>query len=271
MICFPNAKINIGLNIISKRTDGFHNLETVFYPIQLKDALEIVPTRPHFQTTLHPSGLVIESAPEDNLVLKAYQLFGQSYTTQPLDIYLHKTIPHGAGLGGGSADAAFMLKLLSTYHEQEVSVEDLETMASSIGADCSFFIKNKPVFAEGIGNIFTPIDLSLKGFFIVIIKPDVFVSTKEAYAMASPRKPERSIKELVQRPIEEWKSLIVNDFERSIFALHPIIGEIKEELYKQGAVFAQMSGSGSSVFGLFRKKPDIKTAQENFVWIGELK
>ena len=250
MITFPNAKINLGLNIVSKRPDGYHNLETVFYPIPLCDALEIVPSETN-ETIFHPSGIAIAGDANDNLILKAYRLLKNDFDLPPVQIFLHKNIPFGAGLGGGSSDAAFMLKLLNDYANLGLSDSQLEDYAARLGADCPFFIRNKPVFAEGIGNIFSPIELSLKGYYLLLVKPDISVSTQEAYALIQPKPAEESIVEILQRPVNEWKNRLKNDFEHSVFARYPKIGEIKEKLYQEGAVYAAMSGSGSAVFGLF--------------------
>lgn len=274
MITFPNAKINLGLSITEKRPDGYHNLETVFYPVALEDALEIhTYSQEDKKFALYQHGLEITGNPEDNLVVRAYLLLDKEYHLPPIEIHLYKHIPSGAGLGGGSADAAFMLKLLNEYYQLKLTESQLEVYAATLGADCAFFIKNTPTFAEGIGNIFSPISLSLKGYQIAIIKPDVFVSTREAFSKIHPHHPESPVKEVIRRPIEEWKELLVNDFEASVFPQHPIIGEIKEELYNQGAIYASMSGSGSSVFGLFRPEcciPDFNFKEGTFCYTGRL-
>jgi len=256
VITFPNAKINLGLNIVEKRPDGYHNLETVFYPIPLEDALEIHTLNHQSEKNenkciLKQSGIKISGNPETNLVVKAYRLLDEQFHLPPVEFHLFKHIPSGAGLGGGSADAAFTLKLLNDKFELELTYEELEEFAGRLGADCAFFISNSPVYAEGIGNIFFPITLSLKDYQIIIIKPDIFVSTREAFAKITPRHPERSLKEIIRLPVEQWKETMVNDFEASVFSAFPAIGEIKEELYRQGALYASMSGSGSSVFGIF--------------------
>jgi 4-diphosphocytidyl-2-C-methyl-D-erythritol kinase len=252
MITFPNAKINLGLNITEKRPDGYHNLETVFYPIPLEDALEVsIATNGNNKFTLHQSGIVTGGRPEDNLVVKAYLMLDEKFDLPPVDIHLYKHIPSGAGLGGGSADAAFMLKLLNDMFSLGLSIEALEGYASGLGADCAFFIRNRATFAEGTGNIFSPVSLSLEEYQLVVVKPDVFVSTQAAFATIKPRKPAHSLRETITRPVTEWKELMVNDFEASVFPRYPEIGEIKERLYLQGAVYASMSGSGSCVFGVF--------------------
>lgn len=252
MITFPNAKINLGLHITEKRTDGYHNLETVFYPIPIEDALEInISKGDHKKYSLHQSGHAIEGNPADNLVTKAYLMLSEDFSLPPIDIHLHKHIPFGAGLGGGSADAAFMLKLLNDMFSLHLSTTALETYAARLGADCAFFINNQPTFAEGIGNIFSPVSLSLKGYKLILVKPDVFVSTRAAFSQITPQKPTHSLKEIINRPISEWRAYMKNDFEESVFPQFPIISQIKENLYKNGAHYAAMSGSGSSVFGLF--------------------
>ncbi len=276
MITFPNAKINLGLNIIEKRPDGYHNLETVFYPIFIEDALEVVSLKDTIdkEYRLHISGAAIEGNPKENLVIKAYRLLQKYYKFPPIDIYLHKHIPAGAGLGGGSSDAAFMLKLLNETYCLNLSTAKLESYAAMLGADCAFFIKNEPVFASGIGNIFEPIDLSLADYYITIVKPDIFVSTREAFSLIKPSRPLLSLKEIIRKPIEEWKEWMFNDFEVSVFTKYPDIRMIKEVLYCNGALYASMSGSGSSVFGIFKEDPTFLLTEEKFrhcfIWSGRL-
>lgn len=258
MITFPNAKLNLGLNIVEKRPDGYHNLETLFYPIPLEDALEITLSNvSSSKYTLHASGLQINGDITQNLVVKAYQLLDEQFDLPPVDIHLFKRIPFGAGLGGGSSDAAFMLKMLNERFALGLSQEALETYAAQLGADCAFFIRNQPTYAEGIGNLFSPVSVSLKGYQLVLVKPAIFVSTREAFAQIRPHRPEIALKEIVQRPVETWRAHMINDFEASVFPQFPQIKEIKEELYAQGAIYASMSGSGSSVFGLFAPKTQV--------------
>lgn len=259
MLTFPNAKINLGLNITEKRPDGYHNLETVFYPIPIEDALEITELQgaPGEKFRLHQAGLEIAGEADNNLVVRAYKLLDEQFHLPPTDIHLFKHIPSGAGLGGGSADAAFMLKLLNEQFGLALTDDALEEYAARLGADCAFFIKNRPVYAEGIGNLFSPITLSLKGYRLWLVKPDIFVSTRDAFARIKPRRPQASLREIVKLPVEEWKACMVNDFEESVFPQFPAIGEIKEEMYRQGAVYASMSGSGSSVYGLFKADAEV--------------
>lgn len=253
MITFPNAKINLGLNIVEKRPDGYHNLETIFYPIPLQDALEITPWEGgERKYKLAQSGIQIAGDDEHNLVVKAYKLLDSLYNLPPIEINLLKHIPSGAGLGGGSADAAFMLCMLNQHFQLNIPNEQLEVYAAQLGADCAFFVENKPTFAEGIGNIFSPIELSLKGYKLLLVKPDIFVSTRDAFAQIKPKRPSISLKEVAKMPVEAWKTYMVNDFEESVFPQFPAIADIKAKLYDMGAIYASMSGSGSSVFALFK-------------------
>ena len=261
MILYPNAKINIGLNVTEKRSDGYHNIETVFYPIGLSDVLSVEASETCSDYSFSSSGIAIGGEPEDNLIVKAYRLLQSEYEIPPIDISLVKQIPFGAGLGGGSADAAFMLKALNELFNLKISVKKLEKIASELGADCPVFIRNKPVFASGIGNVFTPVKLSLKDYFLLLVKPDIHVSTPEAYSLVVPEKPQYSLLELIKNPISEWKKTIKNDFEKSVFASHPEIRKIKETMYGLGALYASMSGSGSSVYGIFETSPEEKNIQ----------
>lgn len=253
MITFPNAKINLGLNIVEKRPDGYHNLETIFYPIPLQDALEITPWEGgERKYKLAQSGIQIAGDDENNLVVKAYKLLDNLHNLPPIEINLLKHIPSGAGLGGGSADAAFMLCMLNQHFQLNIPNEQLEVYAAQLGADCAFFVENKPTFAEGIGNIFSPIELSLKGYKLLLVKPDIFVSTRDAFAQIKPKRPTISLKEVAKMPVEAWKTYMVNDFEESVFPQFPAIADIKAKLYDMGAIYVSMSGSGSSVFALFK-------------------
>ncbi len=250
MITFPNAKINLGLNIVEKRSDGYHNLETIFYPIRLNDMLELVPT--DGATMFYNVGEFVECENiEDNLIYKAYKVLASDYVLPPFAAYLKKTIPTGAGLGGGSADAAYMIKMINDYAGLGLDDEEMERYAVRIGADCAFFIKNRVQYAEGIGNEFGEVDLDLRGYKLLLVKPRIHVSTKEAYAHTMPKRWVVPLKEAVRRPIEEWKDCVYNDFEESVFKVYPRLGEIKDDIYKLGAIYASMSGSGSSVFGIF--------------------
>ncbi len=251
MLTFPNAKINIGLNITEKRPDGYHNLETIFYPIELCDVLEFVEGK---ETKFTCSGLNIEGDSDNNLIMKAYRLLKEEFDLPAINICLHKTIPMGAGLGGGSADAAFMLKMLNDEFNLGLSTQILEQKASKLGADCAFFIENTPTLAKGIGNIFEPTCINLSGYHIVLIKPDVHVSTAEAYGGCKPQRWNTPLEEAIKLPITEWKNCIFNDFEKTVFVAHPELAEIKNILYDKGALYAAMSGSGSTIYGIFDKE-----------------
>ena len=252
MIAFPNAKINLGLHITEKRPDGFHNLETVFIPVGWSDVLEIV-LADKLQFT--SSGIQISGDPESNLVMKAYQILQKDFSLPPLKIHLHKHIPMGAGLGGGSSDAAYMLKLLKKTFNLNLSEEKLLEYSARLGSDCPFFILNKPVFATGKGEIMNIINLNLNGWFILLVKPPVEVSTAKAFQYVVPDKPKISLPQVLKLPIQEWKGKVINQFESSVVQQYPEIGDIKQHLYKLGAVYASMSGSGSCVFGFFHQLP----------------
>ena len=267
MISFPNAKINIGLNIVSKRDDGFHNLETVFYPVKVSDILEFIPTE---KTNIEISGIDIKGDVKNNLVYKVYDLLKQDYSLPNIKIHLHKIIPSEAGLGGGSSDASFMLKALNEYFKLDISEKKLLKYAEQIGSDCPFFIKNEPSFASAKGEDLERVDLSLSNYHIVIIKPDIQISTAEAFRNIIPRKPKANLKEAIKLSIDKWESNIFNDFENFAFEEYPKLKEIKTYLYNIGAEFALMTGSGSAVYGIFKEKPEINKYKECFIWIGKL-
>lgn len=253
MLIYPNAKINLGLYITEKRADGYHNLETVFYPIPLRDSLQIEVQKHGVDTSdFQQAGITIEGYMTQNLVYKVYELLHEEFNLPPVKVHLYKHIPTGAGLGGGSSDAAFMMKGLNELFDLRLSDEQMEERVGRLGADCAFFIRNTPVYATGIGNVFKPCPVSLKGWTIVLIKPNVSISTKDAYGSVCPRKPEYDLMNTMQKPIELWRDYVTNDFEASVFKLQPQIGVIKDTLYDMGAVYASMSGSGSAVFGLFK-------------------
>jgi len=254
MIIFPNAKINIGLNVISRRADGYHNIETVFYPIKVNDALEFIRAD---DTTFESAGLPIPGRVENNLCLKGYELLRADFGLPPVSICLYKHIPIGAGLGGGSSDAAFFIRLVNDYFNLGLSDEEMMGYARQLGADCAFFVKNKPVFARGIGDEFEQVHIDLSSYKIVLVMPPVHVSTGEAYRGVTPAKPQTALRELIKLPVTDWKSQIKNDFEDSVFKNHPAIRGVKAALYEAGAVYASMSGSGASVFGIFQATPDL--------------
>ncbi len=251
MITYPIAKINIGLLVTEKRSDGFHSLETVFYPIQMADALEVV-AADEFDFTL--SGLELEGDSESNLVVKAYQLIKSDYPVPPVKIHLHKNIPSGAGLGGGSSDAASMLLLLNNLFNLSISDEKLKEYALQLGSDVPFFIDPKPVFATGRGEVMEPVPVDLKDYYLILVKPTIHISTAVAYQNITPQKPRLSLKGLAGFHVNKWRGNILNHFEKYVFKEYPEIEQVKKTLYEQGASFAQMSGSGSSVYGLFRSE-----------------
>lgn len=251
MLCFPNCKINLGLYITNKRPDGYHDLETVFYPVPLKDALEIVPAQ---EIKLHLSGKAVAGNDQDNLIWKAYQLLKQDHPQIPaFDIYLNKAIPMGAGMGGGSADGAFMLKLVNDFCQLGPSNEQLAAYALQLGSDCPFFIYNTPQFAQGRGEQMQPINVDLSAYSIQLICPQVHISTGKAFSLLTPKPAPFDLRKLSELPVSEWKNNIANDFESPIFKEHPVLADIKQQLYAQGAIYASMSGSGSTIYGIFEK------------------
>ena len=267
MLSFPNCKINLGLYITRRREDGYHDLETVFYPLSLHDVLEVVPAA---KTLLHMSGLPVAGNEQDNLVLKAYHLLNTAYPGKipALDIYLHKAIPMGAGLGGGSADGAYMLRLLNDYYHLGLTAAQLVSCALQLGSDCPFFIHNTPQFATGRGEVMHSVSLSLSAYSIQLICPQVHVSTAKAFSMITPGPAAFDLRTLSSLPLWQWKEKVSNDFEKPVFAQYPELANIKQQLYNHGALYASMSGSGSSIFGIFPKaqKADVKAdvALESF-------
>ena len=257
MITHPIAKINLGLNVVEKRPDGYHNLETVFYPVRIYDAIEVFEMAADFPSEvdcdLKITNIHIDGDEQRNLVVRAYQLLKQDFPQLPrIHVHLYKGIPTQAGMGGGSSDCGYMLTLLNRQFDLGLSNEKLIGYAAGLGAVCSFFILNKPCYAEGIGEKLQPISLDLSGWYLAIVRPDIPVSTKEAFSLITPQHPEKNCRDVVMQPVETWRDVLTNDFEKSVFALYPKIGQIKQRLYDLGAVYAAMSGSGSSLFGLFQ-------------------
>ncbi len=248
MTSYPNCKINIGLNIECRRPDGYHNVSTLMYPVPLCDKLTIEPAE---ELSFSISGIKLEDDGKENLVLRAYRLIANDYKIPNVSINLEKNIPSGAGLGGGSSDAAFTIRMLNEMFRLNLSDEQMERYSARLGADCAFFIKNKPMICEGIGDIMENVDLRLNGKHLLLVKPSVRVSTAEAYSGCQPHKWEKNIRELLLEPISEWRNEIVNDFEKQVFSSHPELALIKNRLYQAGALYAAMSGSGSSIFGIF--------------------
>ncbi|MEY4553226.1 MAG: hypothetical protein RL099_1554 [Bacteroidota bacterium] len=254
MICFPSCKINLGLRITQKRADGFHALETVFFPISIKDALEIIidPDTSAAPITFTSSGLAINGEPSDNLCFKAYGLLKKDYPSIPnIKMHLHKKIPMGAGLGGGSSDGAFTLVTLNQLFNLQLSEQALLNYALQLGSDCPFFIINTPAFATGRGEILTPTKVDLSGYSIVIVNPGIAISTKLAFSLITPKIPDNNLAAVIQQPISKWKDVLINDFEQPIFNSFPELANIKETLYQNGAAYASMTGTGSTVYGIF--------------------
>ena len=268
MLVFPNAKINIGLNIVEKRADGFHNITSCFYPVGWSDALEIIPADTF---SFQSDGTTIPGKESDNLCIKAYHMMAADYSLPPVSVHLLKTIPIGAGLGGGSSDAAFTIKALNQLFGLEISLEKQQDYARRLGSDCAFFIQNKPVFAFGKGDQFEPAELSLKGKWILMVNPGIHISTVEAYAGVKPGNPESDLRNLLKEPITSWKSTVKNDFEVMLFKKYPLLEDIKQSVYDSGALYAAMSGSGSTLYGIFEKEIDHSDRFSRFnIWQGIL-
>ena len=266
MLAFANAKINLGLNLVEKRADGYHNLETVFYPIRINDVVELIDAE---ETSCIIRGLSIPGNDGDNICVKAFKQLQIDFKLPHQQIVLLKNIPIGAGLGGGSSDAAFLIKLVNEKFKLGLSISEMQAYARELGADCAFFIENKPVFAFEKGDQFEAIEIDLSKYFMVLIKPPIHVSTAQAYATVNVKRPSTSLKNLIHLPLKEWKTAIFNDFEASVCSKYPQIDEIKTKLYNAGATFALMSGSGSSVFGIFEQEvslPDLE--KDNLVFYG---
>jgi 4-diphosphocytidyl-2-C-methyl-D-erythritol kinase len=259
MLAFPNCKINLGLHILDKREDGFHNLETIFYPVPFRDALEVISSSGSTtEIEFTGTGLAVDGITEDNLCIKAYHLLKKYFPDLPsVKIHLHKALPIGAGLGGGSADAAFMLKMLNEKFKLNLSTPQLLNYALQLGSDCPFFLINKPCFATGRGEVLEEIAVDLSSYKIIFVNPGIHINTGWAFSNITPGLPSNSIKEIIQQPVSSWKAALKNDFENPVFAAHPAIKAIKETLYKQGAIYAAMSGSGSTVFGIFSSAIDL--------------
>lgn len=271
MIDFPCAKINLGLNITEKRADGYHNLETVFFPIPICDALEIKTMDERFPSNvdcdLKVTGNNVCCNENDNLIVKAYNMIAADFDIPRVHAHLYKNIPSEAGLGGGSSDAAYMIRLLDQRFRINIGNAEMEKYAARLGADCPFFITAEPSYAEGIGEILSPVNITnnnLEGYSLVVVKPQISVSTKEAFSSITPRKPLMCCREIVAQPIETWKDALCNDFEESVFGIYPQLNDIKNRIYTLGAAYAQMSGSGSSLFGIFKSDVDEQSIKNEF-------
>lgn len=253
MILFPPAKINLGLRVLGKRGDGYHDIETCFYPLSLCDILEGIPAS-GAETVFSASGLSITGKPEENLVIKAYKILNERFKLPPMELHLHKIVPMGAGLGGGSADATFTLRLINDLFDLDLSNKEIFDFAIQLGSDCAYFIQNNVSMGYGRGEILKPVPVSLKGWHLVLVKPEVHISTSDAFSGLTTTINNDNLQTALLKPVEEWKGIVFNDFESNIFTQHPKIKAIKEKLYSLGAVFALMSGSGASVYGLFKEK-----------------
>jgi 4-diphosphocytidyl-2-C-methyl-D-erythritol kinase len=268
MVVFPNAKINIGLNITKKGADGFHSISSCFYPVGWSDALEILPAD---GLSFQSSGIPIPGASTSNLCLRAYGVLAQDHALPPVSIHLLKAIPIGAGLGGGSADGAFTIKALNDLFSIGLSVEQQQHYARQLGSDCAFFIENTPMYCYDRGDQFENISLRLSGQWIVLVNPGLHISTAEAYGGVKPKVPATDLRELLQQPIEQWRDTVVNDFEEGLFVKYPVLDQYKQKLYSLGAQYASMSGSGSTLYGIFPQKVELSNNFEGTsVWKGEL-
>ena len=258
MVVFPPCKINLGLSIVSKRFDGYHNLETCFFPVPWYDVLEVIESNTfNFVST----GIAIPGSSHDNLCVKAYNLLKQDYQLPEVTIHLHKVIPTGAGLGGGSSDAAYMLRMLNDKFELNLSQDILANYAARLGSDCAFFVYDGPMMGSGRGEILRPVDLPLANKFLAIVKPSVHVSTADAFAGISPQPMNGTVEDIVTKtPLTQWRDQLKNDFENTVFKKYPEIEQVKEKLYAMGGLYASLSGSGSAVFGLFDNQVDLQGA-----------
>ena len=266
MIVFPTAKINLGLRITGKRDDGYHDIETVFYPVGPYDALEfVISDKADDEDILITTGINTGCDPEENLVIKALKKLHEKYSFPVLKVHLHKVIPVGAGLGGGSSDSSCLLKAINRRFELNISEQELKDISLELGSDCPFFIEGVPAFASGRGELLKPVTHVLSGFYIILLNPGVGINTREAYRNCRPGRPSESLFVLITHPITEWRKLILNDFEDFAFKIHSVIGEIKDELYSAGALFSLMSGSGSSVYGIYREKPVLPEKLRSYV------
>lgn len=265
MLVFPNCKINLGLNVTARRPDGFHTIETVFYPVFWNDALEIIETKNSRKAfSYSQSGIAIDGATEQNLIYKAWKIISEQKTLPAIRVHLHKNIPLGAGLGGGSSDAASFINLLDENFNIGFTEREKMQMAARLGSDCPFFLRNKPVFASGKGDVFSDIKVDLSAYFILLVYPCIHSNTKEAYQAIVPKTPGYDLKHVLETfPVKEWKSKLVNDFEDTVFKKHPAIKSVKDLLYQSGALYASMSGSGSTVYGIFETEPKINIASHH--------
>ncbi len=270
MVVFPNAKINLGLQVLRKRNDGFHDINTVFYAVNWTDVLEVTIESANSQPfELIITGLPVAGENDDNLITRAWKMLCTKYPLPPLRVHLHKVIPMGAGLGGGSADAAFFINAVNDLVGLNLTTEFRENMAAELGSDCAFFIHNQPVFANGRGTTFSPISIDLSHYWLVLVYPNIHSNTKEAYAGLTPHEATYDLRKVLSAPVGEWKNSLDNDFEKTIFSKYPVIAQIKNQLYEDGALYASMSGSGSALFGVFNHAPQLHLPENCLVHISE--
>ena len=268
MVFFPNAKINLGLFVTGKRPDGYHNIQSILFPVPLCDALEIIDAADGV-TDLSTSGIAVNGEKNNNLVLKAWEMLERDFDLPAVKIHLHKTIPSGAGLGGGSADAAFTIRLVNQHFKLDLSGGEMRNYAGRLGMDCPFFIGNVPAFATQRGDSLEPLEISLSGKYILIVKPECHISTREAYAGVEPSDPDIALPDALKKPVVQWKYLVKNDFEKPVFRSCPNIKTIKERLYDLGADFALMTGSGSAVFAIFNRAVDLRSKFPGCFYFGK--
>ena len=270
MIQFPNGKINLGLHVVARRPDGFHDIESVMYPVPLCDALEIIPA-PGDVEQFHSTGLAIPGGEEHNLCVRAYRLLRDEFRIPTVKMHLHKVIPMGSGLGGGSSDGAFTLKMLNELFGLGLDIGHLQELARSLGSDCPFFIRNQPQFVYGKGDQAEPVTVDLSGFYLGLVIPDIHISTADAYRMVAPTLPTLDLKQVVSLPPDQWKDRMTNDFERPVFEKYSAVSSVKQRLYQAGAIYSSMTGSGSAVYGLFEKNIGVKGIFPGcFTWTAQL-
>ncbi len=255
MILFPSAKINLGLRVTAKRTDGFHNIESVFYPVPLYDVVEFGEAL-KFKLTLF--GKPVPGKVSENILNKTWKLLHRHFHIPPVEICLLKNIPAGSGLGGGSADASFFMKGLNDFFQLKITDKKLMALATQLGSDCPFFIQNTPAFVTGTGEVVQPCNLNLSGLYLVLVIPRLHLSTDTLFQRVVPEVSEISVQEMVNQPVRKWQHLLTNDFEKIVFRDHPVLAKTKEELISQGALYASMTGTGSTLYGLFETNPETK-------------
>ena len=267
MISFPKTKINLGLRVVNRRADGYHNIESLFYPIDIHDVLEMIPS-PDGNFLYSGSGLEVPCNPEDNLVVKAYRVMQRLYQLPEVHIHLHKIIPMGSGTGGGSSDGAYVILMANKLFQLGLKYSEMKDISTQIGSDCPFFIDPRPMIVTGRGELLEPVCFSLAQYNILLVFPGINIDTKKAYQGVSPQKPNESITDIVCQPVENWKDLLINDFELNVFQKFPVLAELKQQLYDAGALYASMTGSGSAIYGIFKEDVDeVKFSKQYYTYI----